>query len=49
MVRLIKEEEAPRPSARLSSSGRPAQDRGGAEHRAGPALESWSAANWTGS
>ena len=39
MVRLIKEEEPPRPSVRLSRLGRPAEDRGGAEDRAGAAVE----------
>ena len=39
MVRLIREEEPPRPSMRLSSSERPAEDRGRAQDRAGQAVE----------
>ena len=39
LVRLIKEEEAPRPSVRLSSSGPPAERGGGAADRAGAAAE----------
>ena len=39
MLRLIKEEEPPRPSMRLSRLGRPAEDRGGAEDGAGAAVE----------
>ena len=39
MVRLIKEEEPPRPSVRLSGSGDLPEDRGAAEDRAGAAVE----------
>ena len=39
ILRLIKEEEPPRPSVRLSRLGRPAVDRGGAEDGAGAAVE----------
>ena len=39
MVRLIKEEEPPRPSVRLSSSEQPAEDRGRTQDRAGAAVE----------
>ena len=49
LVRLIKEEEAPRPSVRLSSSGPPAER---SRRRAGPSRDgcrSWCGASWTGS
>ncbi len=48
--RIIREEEPPKPSTRISQSGdRLASDRRAAEHRAGRSCRSWSAASWTGS
>ena len=49
LVRLIKEEEAPRPSVRLSSSGPAAEGRGGAAGPSRGGCRGWCGASWTGS
>ena len=49
MLRLIREEEPPRPSTRLSRSGDLPNDRGRAQDGAGRSCRSWCAASSTGS
>ena len=50
MLRIIREEEPPRPSTRLSDSGEAlASISAQREHGAGQADRSWCAASWTGS
>ena len=49
MLRVIREEEPPKPSTRLSTTGGAADDRGQPATRAGASCRGWCAASWTGS
>ena len=49
MLRVIREEEPPKPSTQAEHGGRLADARGQPRHGAGEADRSWCAASWTGS